>query len=621
MSAGHGGQVLVSAATAALVGERLPDGVELVSLGERRLRDLGRPELLYQVVHPALAREFPALRTLDSYPGNLPLQTSSFIGREREMVRILEALDETRIVTLTGVGGVGKTRLAQQVAAAVLPRFREGAWLVELAPVRDPSGVPGALAGVFGLTARSGMTLEESLVEFLRSKQLLMVLDNCEHMLDVVAELVQSLERRCAGLVVLATSREGLALDGERVLAVPSLASPGADADIESVAGADAVRLFVERAQGAKADFGLTATNAAAIGQVCRRLDGVPLAIELAAARVSAMDPAELALRLDRRFEVLAGGRRRAVERHQTLRAAIDWSYDLLSEPERRLLARLAVFAGGCTLEAIEAVCTGEPIEAHAVLGLVARLVAQSLVVAENQGLVTRYRLLETIRQYGEERLNDVGETDTLRVAHAEYYCDLALTLQEEMEGPQEIEAARCLEAEHENLLAATNHAIDSDNADLALRLLRPVPPPAQQINYELLLPVGAVLSLTGADNHPLYPYALAVSASPSSRPPAKRRWPRRCISAPTPSTWSTRSPPWPVQMRRWRLGVGPRAPPTGNMRPRSFDRPTDPQLLLALSWAQRRCARWPRNSTRPCRSLPRAWKSPAASGRPFLSP
>jgi predicted ATPase len=413
------------------------------------------------------------------------------------------------------VGGVGKTRLALQVAAGLLPRFREGAWLLELAPVRDPAGVPAAVAAAFGIGARAGMTVAESLVEFLRTKQLLLVLDNCEHLLDAVAELVESLERRCGGLVVLATSREGLGLDGERMLVVPSLASPEADAELQAVAAAEAVRLFVERARAAKADFALTATNAGAVAQVCRRLDGVPLAIELAAARVPAMNPNELARRLDRRFEVLAGGRRRAVERHQTLRAAIDWSYELLAEPERRLLGRLAVFAGGCALEAIEAVAAGDPVDASAVFELVAELVAKSLVVAEDDSLATRYRLLETIRQYGEERLDQDGETAGRRAAHAEYYARLGLATGKELEGPQQIDANRRLAAEQENLVAATNHAVDTDNADLGLRLVGCVPWGARlNIAYELLLPVDAVLSLSGAVDHPLYPYGLALLAA-----------------------------------------------------------------------------------------------------------
>ena len=435
MGVAHGGQVLMSEAVEALVPGALPDEVTLVDLGEHRLRDLARAMHVFQVVHPSLVRDFPALVSLDASPGNLPLQVSSFVGREREIERTIGALGEARVVTLTGVGGVGKTRLALQVAAELLPRFRDGAWLIELASVRDPDDVVGAFAAVFGLTARAGQTMEQTLTEFLLTKQLLLVVDNCEHVLDAAAELVEELVSTCARVVVLATSREGLALDGERLLAVPALAAPEEHADLAAVGTSDAVRLFVERARAADADFVLDAANAPAVGQVCRRLDGVPLAIELAAARVTSMSPAELASALDRRFDVLAGGRRRAVKRQQTLRATIDWSYDLLDESQQRLLARLAVFAGGCTREAAEAVCAGGPIDGRAVLGLLTDLVARSLVIADRGGLDTRYRLLETIREYGEERLVEHGETDALRERHARYYADLALHTSERLVG------------------------------------------------------------------------------------------------------------------------------------------------------------------------------------------
>ena len=512
-SAGHGGQMLVSGATAGVVGGRLPTGAELVAIGEHRLRDLGRPEVLFQLAHPDVAGRFPPLRTLDAFPGNLPLQVSSFIGREKEVGRIVSALDDARAVTLTGVGGVGKTRLALQVAARALPRYREGAWLVELAPIRDADGVPGALAAVFGVSARSGMTLKESLADFLRTKQLLVILDNCEHLLEPVAEVVEFLERECAGLVMLATSREGLAVEGERVLPVPSLPSPPADAGPHIAGEADAVRLFVERARAVDPDFSLTTENTEAVIQVCRRLDGVPLAIELAAARVVAMRPAELVDGLERRFETLAGGRRRAVQRHQTLRAAIDWSYDLLSGDERGLLARLAVFAGGCTRNGAEAVCGAEPLVSTRVFELLAALVTKSLVVAQRDGPETRYRLLETIREYSEERLADDGETQALRARHAQYFCQLAIGLYEELFGADQVAAGRRLAAEHENMLAAMNHAIDTDDIDLALRLVYNTPPVGEQAGYRLLFPIDAVLRIPGVADHPLYPFGLAVAA------------------------------------------------------------------------------------------------------------
>jgi predicted ATPase/class 3 adenylate cyclase len=510
---GHGGQVLVSDSVEPLVRGALPRDASLVDLGMHRLRDLAHPIGVFQMTHPALVHDFPPLRSLDALPGNLPLQVSSFIGRERELDRVMAALDEARVVTLTGVGGVGKTRLALQVAAEVLPRFREGAWLIELAAVRDPEGVLAAFATVFAVTASAGQSLETALIEFLRTKKLLLVVDNCEHLLESAAELIELLERSCSGLVVLATSREGLALDGERMVAVPSLSAPSTDAPIDKLASADAVQLFDDRARAVDADFSLTTENAAAVASVCRRLDGVPLAIELAAARVTAMTPAELVAGLDRRFEMLAGGRRRAVQRHQTLRAAIDWSYELLSEPEQRLLARLAVFAGGAAREAIEAVCTGDPIESRCSFELLAGLVDRSLVVAQRDAPTTRYRLLETIREYGEERLADHGETEALRARHAQYYTDFLEEIAEEVEGPHQVEASRRINAEHDNLLAAANFAIDTQDADLGLRLVRSAPAWGWQIGYELRVPVDAILRLKEASHHPLYPYGLAVAA------------------------------------------------------------------------------------------------------------
>ena len=328
MALANGGQVLCSSVTAELTQLDVP----LQDLGEHRLRDLTAPQHVFQV---GVGR-FPPLRSLDSFPGNLPLQVSSFIGRDTELARADKALHEARVVTLTGVGGVGKTRLALQAAAAALPRFPDGAWLVELQAVRDPDGVVNAVATALDVSPRGGKSVDAALVDFLRLKRLLLLLDNAEHLLEAVAELVDGLERSCPGLVVLVTSREGLALEGERVLPVPSLAAPPAGTALEAAAAADAVRLFAERAQAVDPEFGLSEANVASVVEVCRRLDGVPLAIELAAARVTAMTPTELARGLDRRFATLAGGRRRAVQRHQTLRAAIDWSYELLDDVERR---------------------------------------------------------------------------------------------------------------------------------------------------------------------------------------------------------------------------------------------------------------------------------------------
>ena len=531
MAAAHGGQVVVSAATETVVRDALGGEVELVDLGDHRLRDLARPTRVFQL---GIGR-FPPLRTLDAFPGNLPLQVSSFVGREHEVERTGAALEESRVVTLTGVGGVGKTRLALQVAAEVLPRYRDGAWICELAPVRDPDGVANAVAGLFDLSPRGGQSVTQAVVEFLRGKDLLLVADNCEHLLEPVAALLNALERSCPRLRVLATSREGLGIDGERILAVPSLGAPHDDADPDAVHEAAAVRLFVERGAAVKADFALTSDNAAAVAQICRRLDGIPLAIELAAARVQAMNPTELARRLDRRFEVLAGGRRGAVERHQTLRAAIDWSYDLLSDAQRRLLARLTVFAGGCTLDAAEVVCGDAPIDAGVVWEGIAALVGRSLLVAEDRGPDTRYRLLETIRQYGEERLDEHGESAVFRHRHAIYYADLVAVLFQQFDTPLEVESATRLAAEQENVVRAMSWAIDTADIDLAYRLLSGIPMASAQLGFGFNLAAEPVLALPGTANHPDYPIALATAASLASYRgdlQAGERWSEQAIAA-----------------------------------------------------------------------------------------
>jgi predicted ATPase len=442
----------------------------------------------------------------------LPLQLSSFIGRARELEQTAAALEGARLVTLTGAGGVGKTRLALQVAGQVAPRFGDRAWLCELAPVRDVAAVDDAVATVFSVTAPAGLSTSEALVEFLRAKQLLLVLDNCEHLLEAAAALAGVLQRSCERLVILATSREGLGIEGERLVPVPPLAVPDTDADLTAISQAEAVQLFAERAAAVKPEFAVTAQNAAAVAAAVRRLDGIALAIELAAARIAAMTPAELARRLERSFAVLRAGRRGTLPHHQTLRATIDWSYQLLAEPEQRLLARLAVFAGGCTLDAAETVCSGEGIYPDTVFELLARLVARSLVVTEEHGPETRYRLLETIRQYGEERLTEAGETDRWQARHADYYVGVLQQIRHH-DRREEVFWAIRLSAEQDNLLAAWSWAIDTGNIDTAFSILAGFAPSEVSFRYPLLLDGEAALELPGAAAHPGYPLALAVSA------------------------------------------------------------------------------------------------------------
>jgi predicted ATPase len=439
------------------------------------------------------------------------LQVSSFIGRGRELDQTAAALEGARVVTLTGAGGVGKTRLALQAAGQIAARFGDGAWLCELAPVRDPAAVDAAVAAVFSVTAPAGLSPRQALVEFLHGKQLLLVLDNCEHLLEGAAALAGVLQRSCERLVILATSREGLGIEGERLVPVPPLAVPGTDADLTAITQAEAVQLFAERAAAIKPEFAVTAQNAAPVAAAVRRLDGIALAIELAAARIAAMTPAELARRLERSFAVLGASRRGTLPHQQTLRATIDWSYQLLAEPEQRLLARLAVFAGGCTLDAAETVCSGEGIDPDTVFELLASLVARSLVVTEEHGPETRYRLLETIRQYGEERLDEAGDTDRWQARHADYYVRFLQQIRHQRR--EEVFWAVRLSSEQDNLLAAWSWAIDTRNIDTAFSILAGFAPSEISYRYPLLLDGEAALELPGATEHPGYPLALAVSA------------------------------------------------------------------------------------------------------------
>jgi predicted ATPase/class 3 adenylate cyclase len=492
MAIAHGGQLVISGATAALVNGQLPERVELIDLGDHRLRDLRSSMHVFQVDAPGLGSEFPPLRTVEGLPGNLPPQLSSFIGRDDEVDHLAALLQEERVVTLTGVGGVGKTRLALQAAGELLPHFRDGAWIIELASLRDAGAVPEAFAAAFGVTAAAGTRLVDALSQSLRAKELLLVVDNCEHLLGPAAELVRHLTQTCPELTVLATSREGLGIAGERLVGVASLGLP-ASIDHGAVMASDAGRLFVDRAVAVKSDFEATGAIAPAIGEIVRRLDGIPLAIELAAARVAVLSPAQIAQRLDQRFRLLAGGERGAIERHATLRATVDWSFDLLSHREQLLLTRLSVFAGGCTLEAAEQVCSndeGGAISEVDVLDLLSVLVARSLVVADDTDPTAhRYRLLETIRQYAEERL-DPGERDRVRDRHARCYTEFLETALVGARSPEPHPWLQRVEIELENVRTAVAGAVAAGDMTLMLQLFGAIEVPL------VFLPVaGAVYS------------------------------------------------------------------------------------------------------------------------------
>src|SRR5579883_1643794 len=473
MATGYGAQVLLSAATVGHLRDVLPTGASLRDLGTHRLKDLSEPEQVSQLVHPGLPSEFPELRSLSARPNNLPLQATSFVGRERELARVHQLLDTSRLLTLTGAGGSGKTRLSIEVASGLLDRFPDGVWCVELAALAQPELVPQTVATAMGLREEPGQPILNTLLSALGTKHVLVVLDNCEHLIDVCARLADSILRSCPNVSLLATSREPLAVPGETTWRVPPLgvADPTHLPPIDQLTQFEAVRLFIDRAQAARPEFTVTEQNAPAVAEICYRLDGIPLALELAAARVKALSPAQIAERLDDRFRLLTGGSRTVLPRQQTLRALVDWSYELLSEPEKTLLRRVSVFAGGWTLEAAETVCAGDPIEDWEVLDLLTSLVEKSLVLADEQrDGSTRYRMLETIRQFGTEKLRAVREGDDVASAHLHYFTAFAYRCETGLFTVEQVDALRRLDADYGNLRGALSWAAAA--SDLRARSL-----------------------------------------------------------------------------------------------------------------------------------------------------
>jgi predicted ATPase/class 3 adenylate cyclase len=472
MAAAHGGQVLVSKAVADLIANRLPAGVALRDLGAVRLRDLASPEHVFQVVHPRLRQDFPALRSLEATPNNLPQQVTSFVGRERALAEVKALLAKTRLLTLLGIGGLGKTRLSLQAAVDVMDDYPDGVWFVELAPLSDPLLVPQAVASVLGVKEDAGRPVVDALMNYGKDRQLLLILDNCEHLVQACAELAAALLQAGPAVTILASSREPLHVPGETSYHVPPLAVPDPRDAVtpEALTHFEAVRLFVDRAAAAQPAFAVTSQNAPAVAEVCTRLDGIPLALELAAARVRAMSVEKIAERLSDRFRLLIGGSRTALPRQQTLRALIDWSYDLLSNAERALLRRLAVFAAGWTLEAAEAVGAGGEIDEAMVLDLLTRLVEKSLVGLEAEG--DRYGLLDTVRQYALERLDESGEGGETRTRHLRFYLALAQTARPELVGTKQAVWLERLDLERENVMAAHAWCHEADQGgELGLRL------------------------------------------------------------------------------------------------------------------------------------------------------
>jgi predicted ATPase/class 3 adenylate cyclase len=476
MSVALGGQILLSQVSQALAADHLEVGLEMVDLGEHHLRDLSRPERVFQVIGEGLVAPVGELRTLDAFPTNLPVQVTSFVGRDVEIERIVTAFSEVRLVTITGVGGVGKTRLAMQLAAELLPRFAQGSWLCELAAASDADTMHAVVAATLHVKPRTGSAMDTAILEALRDKALLVVLDNCEHLLSAAGALADGLLRHCPGVSVLATSREGLGIDGEQVWPLRSLEVPEESNGVGSGTRSDAVRLFADRARAARPGFALDETNVASVAEICRRLDGIPLAIELAAARVAAMSPSEIGRLLDERFRLLTGGRRTAVERHQTLRATVDWSYSLLKPVERLVFDRLAMFAGTFDADSATVVVSSDGVEPWDVRDSLMALVAKSLVAAEpTSDDQTRYSMLETLRQYGREQLDENGGTDTWRRRHAAHFAEFAEVAGPALLGSEELPWRRRVGLELDNLRAAVTWSLDShdhEDRDYAIRII-----------------------------------------------------------------------------------------------------------------------------------------------------
>jgi predicted ATPase/class 3 adenylate cyclase len=466
----YGGQVVISNTTADLLADGLSDGAALLPLGVHRLRDLRQPERIFQLAHPTLPAHFPPLRSLEVLPNNLPAQLTSFVGREAELAELGQLLAQHRLVSLVGTGGCGKTRLAVQVAAELAEVHPDGVWWVELAPLTDPDLVTRAVTGALGLLDSRSLDPLERITGYLGDQRVLLVLDNCEHVLSSTAALVDGILRGCPNVVALATSRESLGIPGEVAWRVPPLSLPpqGAEQSAEGLLSSESVRLFVERAGEARPAFRIDGDSAPAVAAICARLDGIPLAIELAAARIRSLSPERILDGLANRFRLLTGGARTAAGRQQTLQASVEWSHDLLSDAERVLFRRLAVFSGSFSLKSAEEVCAGEPLESWEILTLLSDLVDKSLVVFDGD----RYRLLQTIHDFARGQLLAASEADTLRDDHAAHYLPMAETSAVQLGEALRLEILESLEADHDNLRAALQWLLDQEDINAALRLV-----------------------------------------------------------------------------------------------------------------------------------------------------
>lgn len=460
MSLAYGGQVLASQAVADLAAESLPAGCSLRDLGDVRLKGIATVEHVYQVVHPSLRQDFPALRSLDTTPNNLPQQLTSFIGREREIAEVEALLTRTRLLTLVGTGGMGKTRLSLEVAGDVLHSYRDGVWFIDLAPLRDSTFVAGEAAKVLGVREEPGRSVTEALCAHLRTRVLLLIIDNCEHLIQASADLVNSILRSAPGVRIMATSREVLRIPGEQTYAVLPLPLPDYADGIDALLHSPAVRLFVDRARQHNPSFSLDEREAPAVAEIVARLEGIPLALELAAGRVRSLTVADINARLENRYRLLTGGGRVLLQRQQTLRALVAWSYDLLQESEQRLLERLSVFAGGFDLGAVEKVAGTEPLAREDILDLLTSLVEKSLVMVGEGDDGSRYRQLETIREFGREQLAGRGDTASTAARHCDHFLSFAKMGRPKLQGPEQAEWSRRIERDLDNLRAASALAL-----------------------------------------------------------------------------------------------------------------------------------------------------------------
>ena len=426
MSIAHGGQVLLSETTLKVCREQISKNVSTLDLGEHRLKGIAAPEHIFQLCHPDLVNEFPPLKSLASFKHNLHIQSSTFIGRKKEMADVKRLLGNVRLLTLLGPGGTGKTRLMLQVAEEAIENYPDGVWLVELAPLTDPDLIPERVMSTLNIQDQPGRPILDTLTDYLRHKNLLLLLDNVEHLVRASAELAEHLLEQCPKITILVTGREALFIDGETTLQIPSLSIPKEKQTLDEISASEGVQLFMERARAVRPDFSITDQNADSIVEIVRRLDGIPLALELAAARLRMLTVEQIAARLNDRFRLLTGGRRTALPRQQTLQALIDWSWQLLDEKEQVLLRRLSVFTGGWSLEAAQVVTGQAPLDEYEVFDTLEQLINKSLVIVRypSEG-ETRYSMLESIRQFAQDKLFEASEGETMRNRHVDYYVAL----------------------------------------------------------------------------------------------------------------------------------------------------------------------------------------------------